>query len=71
MKENMLEEMQARTLEKRYLFTNDFVFYSVLTANEKICKDLVELLLDVKVRKIEVIRSPKNAKGIIGGKQQL
>ena len=68
MKENMQLEMQAGAQEKKYLFTNDFVFYSVLTANEKICKDLVELLLDVKVRKIEVIRSQEEMKHSERGK---
>ena len=59
MEENKLQEsIQANTQEKKYLFTNDFVFYSVLTGNLKICRELIELLLEVKVRKIEVIRVP-------------
>ena len=69
MEENKLQEsIQANTQEKKYLFTNDFVFYSVLTGNLKICRELIELLLEVKVRKIEVIRSQEEMKHSERGK---
>lgn len=44
----------------KYRFSNDFVFCSVLKLNEDLCKELIEVLLDVKVRDIVFIESQKN-----------
>ena len=60
--------MEECPKEKKYLFTNDFVFYSVLTGNPEICRELVELILEVKVRKIEFVRSQESMKQSERGK---
>ena len=59
-----------RESESYYSFSNDFMFCTVLYHNKDLCKELIEVLLDVKVREIEYIKSQEtkdislNAKGI-------
>ena len=60
--------MEESPKEKKYLFTNDFVFYSVLTGNRELCRELVELILEIRVRKIEFVRSQESMKQSERGK---
>ena len=60
--------MEECPKEKKYLFTNDFVFYSVLTGNRELCRELVELILEIRVRKIEFVRSQESMKQSERGK---
>ena len=59
-----------RESESYYSFSNDFMFCTVLYHNKDLCKELIEVLLDVKVRDIEYIKSQEtkdislNSKGI-------
>lgn len=54
----------------KFHFSNDYVFCTVLKRNKPLCKELVEVLLDVKVRDIvfiesqESINAAMDAKGI-------
>ena len=48
--------------EKEYgelLFTDDFMFCKVLENNEELCKELLELILGRKVRKINYLAKQK------------
>ena len=36
-------------------FTDDFMFCKILEHNEDICKELVELILDEKIRRIDYL----------------
>ncbi len=51
-------------------FTDDFMFCKILTNNNKLCKELLELILNIKIKKIEYSQDQKtmdvkyNAKGI-------
>lgn len=59
--------------KKRYeelSFTDDFMFCKVLANNEELCKELLELILDIQIRKVkvlnrqEVISITADAKGV-------
>ena len=44
--------------KKRYedlTFTDDFMFCKVLSSNEDICKELLELILGIRIRKIVIL----------------
>ena len=43
--------------EQQFKFSNDFVFCSVLQKNKDLCKELLEIILDVKIRDISYVQS--------------
>lgn len=49
-------------------FSNDFVFWKILTQNDDLCKELLELILDKRIRKIEKVESQKTLKQTTDGK---
>lgn len=49
-------------------FSDDFMFCKILTANPKLCEELLELILKVKVKKIEVLESQKTINPTYDGK---
>ena len=60
--------MEESLKDKKYLFTNDFVFCSVLTGKPELCRELVELILEIRVSKIEFIQSQESMKQSERGK---
>lgn len=45
--------MPERKKYSELTFTDDFLFCKIMTANPHLCKELLELILDIKIRKIE------------------
>lgn len=53
---------------KRYeelTFTDDFMFCKILSNYEDICKDLLELILEIRIKKLVIIN--KQEKPILSG----
>ena len=53
----MLTEQYRQEAEERYaslLFSDDFLFCKILTENEDITKELLELILDIKISSVRV-----------------
>ena len=45
-------------MQKNYedlTFADDFIFCKVLTINKELCKELLELILNVKISRIEYV----------------
>ena len=70
---NKQENYYLSTLEANYnrlTFTNDFMFCKILQNDPELCKELVELILDVKIREIvkldkqEAIEITNDGKGV-------
>lgn len=40
-------------------FIDDFIFCKILSTNSKLCKELIELILGIKIRDIKVSESQK------------
>ena len=49
-------------------FANDFVFYSVLTLNEEICREVISLCIKKKIRKIVYAKGQEAIKLMLEGK---
>lgn len=49
-------------------FTDDFMFCKILTSNLELCKDLLELILDIKIKKIKPVESQKSINVTYDGK---
>ena len=41
-------------------FTDDYMFCMILTTRLDLCKELLELILDIKIRKVEIAEQQKN-----------
>lgn len=58
-------------MQKEYsdlTFTDDFMFCKILTANPKLCQELLELILDIKIKKIVYTESQKTIDETYDGK---
>ena len=52
--------MEKRIKEYNELdFTDDFMFCMILENNLELCKELLELILDIKIKKVELANSQK------------
>ena len=49
-------------------FTDDFMFCKVLVSQPNLCKELLELLLGIEIRKIEIAESQKTIEMTYDGK---
>lgn len=49
-------------------FTDDFMFCKVLISNPNLCKELLELILGIEIRKIEISESQKAIEMIYDGR---
>ena len=55
--------MKKRIKEYNELdFTDDFMFCMILENNLELCKELLELILDIKIKKVELADSAKRSK---------
>ena len=52
--------MTERTRFENLKFTDDFMFCTVLQTNEDLCKELVELILDIKIKGIVQVEKQKS-----------
>ena len=50
---------ELKKLYKELKFTDDFMFAKVLVNNPEICRRLLELLLDIKIKAVSVPESQK------------
>lgn len=58
-------------LQKNYedlTFADDFIFCKVLTINKELCKELLELILNVKISRIEYVEDQKSVDMTYDGK---
>ena len=56
-------EGEEKLSQKRYedlTFTDDFLFCKILSNNEVLCKELLELILDIKIRKVVVAKDQQS-----------
>lgn len=61
--------MKKRIKEYNELdFTDDFMFCMILENNLELCKELLELILDIKIKKVELADSQKRIKLTYDGK---
>ena len=51
--------MRKRKTYEELTFSDDFMFCNILSNHLDLCKELLELLLDVKIRKIEIAQTQK------------
>ena len=49
-------------------FIDDFIFCKILSTNSKLCKELIELILAIKIKDINVSESPKAVNQTYDGK---
>lgn len=49
-------------------FIDDFIFCKILSTNSKLCKELIELILAIKIKDINVSESPKAVNPTYDGK---
>ena len=49
-------------------FTDDYMFCMILTTRLDLCKELLELILDIKIRKVEIAEQQKNVDITYDGK---
>ena len=57
--------------KKRYedlTFTDDFMFCKILSANPSLCKELLSLILNVNIKKIEFVQSQKTIEETYDGR---
>lgn len=58
-------------LQKNYedlTFADDFIFCKLLTINKELCKELLELILNVKISRIEYVEDQKSVDMTYDGK---
>lgn len=63
--------LKARRHFKEYeelCFTDDYMFFMILTTRLDLCKELLELILDIKIRKVEIAEQQKNVDITYDGK---
>ena len=61
--------MKKRIKEYNELdFTDDFMFCMILENNLELCKELLELILDIKIKKVELADSQKRIELTYDGK---
>ena len=49
-------------------FADDFMFCKILTSQPDLCKELLELILEIKIRKIEFPEAQKDIKHTYNGR---
>ena len=62
---------RRKQMKKNYSelsFTDDFMFCKVLVSQPNLCKELLELLLGIEIRKIEMAESQKTIEMTYDGK---
>lgn len=60
--------MSKRKEYKELTFIDDFMFCKVLTSNLTLCKELLELILEVKIKKVELSESQKTIEKTYDGR---
>ena len=45
-------------------FNDDYMFCMILTTRLDLCKELLELILDIKIRKVEIAEQQKNVERV-------
>ena len=72
-KEELEKKISSAVVEqpKKYEeldFTDDFMFCKVMTHNLELCRELLEIILDQKIRKVELLEAQKSIKITYDGK---
>ena len=66
-KERLLQDFTEKDFEKLDI-TDDFLFYSTLSRNMELCRELLEIILDQKIRKVKLVQAQKSIKHSYDGK---
>ena len=59
---NTMMVHECNSIYDKLKFTDDFMFGAVLTTHLDICRELLELILNVKIRKVKLAQSQKSIK---------
>ncbi len=65
------KKSRGMNLEKRYdelSFTDDFMFCKILSTRRDICKELLELILDVEIKEVKLVDSQKTVEMTADGR---
>lgn len=66
-KERLLGEVVEKDFEELNI-TDDFLFYTILSRNMELCRELLEIILDQKIQRVKLVQAQKSIKHSYDGK---